>query len=529
LQSEFNQFNLAPAVKQGLASLGFKHPTPIQEHAIPIVLEGRDAILQAKTGSGKTLAFGLPILSMLKPKSKPQALVVLPTRELAIQVRDALASVSGNSPLRTLAIYGGVGLGPQEKALADGIDVVIGTPGRLKDLITRGSLDLSRAHLLVLDEADEMLDMGFRRDIEFLLGKLTSRKQTLILSATMPEAIKAIANRYLTNPAVVGLVQHEATPDEISHHFVRVKTDRRLDALTTLIRNESPERAIIFTRMKHETKRLALKLERVMGVEFGFLNGNMSQNARNRMMDRFRSGEIQYLIATDVAARGIDVEGLTHVFHYAVPNVVEAYIHRSGRTGRAGKEGKTICLVTPDDAEAFKAILKRVPCEEIRLELPEQTEHVDSDADERRSAPRGRQPVARSVARTPDVRQAAPEDWKKFKLSLPKLRDTSEDGLRQWLVQRTGVASAAIRVITVAPDHAIVEVSSRSSERFKQAIQRPRANDAQPQVTRPHGARPEGQRSEVQRPEGQQTRGSQTRGSQTRGSQSRGSQPQGRR
>ncbi len=511
MQPEFNQFNLSPAVKQGLAALGFKTPTPIQEHAIPIVLEGRDAILQAKTGSGKTLAFGLPILSMLKPKSKPQVLVVLPTRELAIQVRDALASVSGSSPLRMLAVYGGVGLGPQEKALTEGVDIVIGTPGRLKDLINRQSLDLSRAHLLVLDEADEMLDMGFRRDIDFLLAKLTSRKQTLILSATMPEAIKAIAHQHLKDPAVVGLVQQDVTPSEISHHFVRVKTDRRLDALTTLIRTESPERAIIFTRMKHETKRLAQKLERLMGFEFGFLNGNMSQNARNRMLERFRSGELNYLIATDVAARGLDIEGLTHVFHYAVPNVVEAYIHRSGRTGRAGKEGKTICLVTPDDADAFKAILKRVPCEEIRIELPEASESDGFTEPPRRPA-------------TPRSRQATPaatDDWKKFKLSLPKLRDASEEGLRQWLVQRTGIAPAAIRVMTIGPDHAIVEVAARNSERFKQAIQRPHT-----QGNRPHGARqghrPDGQRAEGQRPEG-------PRHDRAKGPETRGSQPQGRR
>jgi superfamily II DNA/RNA helicase len=525
LQPEFNQFNLSPAVKQGLATLGFKTLTPIQEHAIPIILEGRDAILQAKTGSGKTLAFGLPILSMLKPKSKPQVLVVLPTRELAIQVRDALASVSGSSPLRMLAVYGGVGLGPQEKALAEGVDIVIGTPGRLKDLINRQSLDLSRAHLLVLDEADEMLDMGFRRDIDFLLAKLTSRKQTLILSATMPEAIKTIAHQHLKDPAVVGLVQQDVTPSEISHHFVRVKTDRRLDALTTLIRTESPERAIIFTRMKHETKRLAQKLERLMGFEFGFLNGNMSQNARNRMLDRFRSGELNYLIATDVAARGLDIEGLTHVFHYAVPNVVEAYIHRSGRTGRAGKEGKTICLVTPDDADTFKAILKRVPCQEIRIELPEA---VESDG-------LNTEPPRRPA--TPRPRQAASEDWKKFKLSLPKLRDSSEEGLRQWLVQRTGIAPAAIRVMTLGPDHAIVEVTSRNSERFKQAIQRP-----QTQGNRPHGARPQGQRTEGQRPEGHRPEGQRSEGQRPEGQRSegqrherakgphtRGSQPQGRR
>ena|GEM_PF-1126293 len=540
MQPEFNQFNLSPAVKQGLAALGFKTPTPIQEHAIPIVLAGRDAILQAKTGSGKTLAFGLPIMSMLKPKSKPQALVVLPTRELAIQVRDALVSVSGNSPLRTLAVYGGVGLGPQEKALADGVDLIIGTPGRLKDLINRGSLDLSRAHLLVLDEADEMLDMGFRRDIEFLLGKLTSRKQTLILSATMPEAIKAIAHQYLKDPEVVGLVQQEVTPSEISHHFVRVKTERRLDALTTLIRTESPERAIIFTRMKHETKRLAQKLERIMGMEFGFLNGNMSQNARNRMMDRFRSGEITYLIATDVAARGIDIEGLTHVFHYAVPNVVEAYIHRSGRTGRAGKEGKTICLVTPDDADAFKAILKRVPAQEIRIELPELDESSEPDDDAPRAprgqANRGQAPRGQANRGQAQTRQQPSEDWKKFKLSLPKLKDPSEDGLRHWLMQRTGLAPAAFREITLHPDHAIIEVASRSSDRFKQAIQRPQAPASRPHGARSQGARSEGHRSEGQRPEGKRkeaTRGEGPQAEPQRGdarqSRNRGQSPQGRR
>jgi len=471
LQPEFNQFNLSPAVKKGLESLGFKTPTPIQQHAIPLVLEGRDAILQAKTGSGKTLAFGLPILSMLTPKSKPQALIVLPTRELAIQVREALASVSAQSPLRMVAIYGGVGLGPQEKALHDGVDVVIGTPGRLKDLINRQSLDLSRAHLLVLDEADEMLDMGFRRDIEFLLGKLPARKQTLILSATMPEAIKVIAHKYLDNPAIVGLVEAESTPSEISHHYVRVPSDRRLDALTTLIRSESPDRSIIFTRMKHETKRLAQKLERIMGYEVGFLNGNMSQNARNRMMERFRSGEIHTLIATDVAARGLDIEGLTHVFHFAVPTVVENYIHRSGRTGRAGKEGKTICLVTPDDTDAFRAILKRVPSVEISITLPERTEPPET-LDGPREPRESRRPASPPRARQAETRQA--EDWKKFKLSLPKLQDPSEENLRRWLVQRTGVPANAIRSIALHPDHAVVEVAARNSDRFKQAIQGPR-------------------------------------------------------
>ncbi|MNS27641.1 DEAD-box ATP-dependent RNA helicase CshA [compost metagenome] len=368
--TSFNQFALHPAILRGVAALGYDVPTPVQESAIPLVLAGRDAIVQAKTGSGKTLAFGLPLLSMLKPQTRPQALVVLPTRELAIQVCESLASVTKTSPLRVVPIYGGVGLGGQERALQKGVDVVVGTPGRLKDLIGRGSLDLSRVHVLVLDEADEMLDMGFRRDIEFLLGRLPSLKQTLILSATMPAAIEAIARKYLKDPAVVKLVAtEEVSPSEITHHFVRLDADQRLSALIALLKSEDPERGIIFTKMKHETKRLAAQLLEQAGIQAGFLNGNMSQNARNTMLARFKAGEFKFLIATDVAARGLHVDGLTHVFHFAVPTVVETYIHRSGRTGRAGNEGKTVTFVTPDAEADFKAIQKRITMHPMALDL----------------------------------------------------------------------------------------------------------------------------------------------------------------
>jgi superfamily II DNA/RNA helicase len=370
LSTSFDQFDLHPAILRGVAALGYDVATPVQLSAIPLVLAGRDAIVKAKTGSGKTLAFGLPLLSMLKPQPRLQALVVLPTRELAIQVCESLASVVKNSPLRVVPIYGGVGLGGQERALQKGVDVVVGTPGRLKDLIGRGSLDLSRVHVLVLDEADEMLDMGFRRDIEFLLGRLPSLKQTLILSATMPQAIEVIARTYLKDPAVVKLVaSEEVSPSEITHHFVRLDADQRLSALIALLKSEDPERGIIFTKMKHETKRLAAQLLEQAGIEAGFLNGNMSQNARNTMLARFRSGEIRFLVATDVAARGLHVDGLSHVFHYAVPTVVETYIHRSGRTGRAGNEGKTFTFVTPDAEADFKAIQKRITMHPLAVDL----------------------------------------------------------------------------------------------------------------------------------------------------------------
>jgi ATP-dependent RNA helicase RhlE len=361
----FDSFGLQPALLKGLARMGLTVPTPVQEQAIPLLMAGKDAICMAKTGSGKTLAFGLPVLSLLKPGSRPQVLVVLPTRELALQVCKALADVGQDSALRTVAIYGGVGLGPQETALRNGVDVVVGTPGRLKDLLNRGSLDLRQVSILILDEADEMLDMGFRRDIEFLLDRLPGRKQTLIFSATMPAAIEVIARKHMNAPTVVKLINQDAMPDEISHHFVRLQAEQRLGGLVAILQQEKPERAIIFTRMKHETKRLAIKLEKAAGIKAGYLNGNMSQNARNRMMDDFKSGQFRFLIATDVAARGLHVDGLSHVIHYAVPTVVETYIHRSGRTGRAGQSGKTIIFVTPDAEGDFHAIRKQVPCDEI--------------------------------------------------------------------------------------------------------------------------------------------------------------------
>ena len=360
MTTNFDSFGLAPDILRGVTALGFTTPTPVQAHAIPLVLEGRDLIAQARTGSGKTLAFGLPLLSKLKRANHPQVLVVAPTRELAVQIADAMTSVAPKGPLRIMAIYGGVGLGPQEAALRKGVDIVVGTPGRLKDLHGRGSLDLSKTKILVLDEADEMLDMGFRRDIEFLLDRLPQLSQTLIFSATMPEAIEAIARRHLRDPAHVQLVSDGVTPNEIEHFYIRMGADERLGHLIQLLREQNPERALIFTRMKHETKRLAEKLHKQAGIKAGFLNGNMSQNARNAMMQKFRDGELQYMVATDVAARGIDVEGLSHVVHWAVPTVVETYVHRSGRTGRAGATGMTVTFVTPDAEADFNAIRKRV-------------------------------------------------------------------------------------------------------------------------------------------------------------------------
>ncbi|MBM3270370.1 MAG: DEAD/DEAH box helicase, partial [Candidatus Sericytochromatia bacterium] len=372
MNTRFDEFPLAPAVLRGVAALGFTTPTPVQAATIPLLLAGRDAIVQAKTGSGKTLAFGLPLLSLLADRQPgPRALVILPTRELALQVCEAIDAVQGpRGRLRIVPVYGGAGFGSQQAALERGADVVVGTPGRLKDFLQRGTLDLSHVRILVLDEADQMLDMGFRPEIERFIGRLPARQQTLVFSATMPPEIESIARRHLTAPAVVKLVPAaEETPAEIDHEFVRVPRDRRIDALAALMAAEVPERALVFVRMKHETPRLARKLERLTGWPVGFLNGNMAQGARNAALAAFRDGRLRILVATDVAARGLDVEGLSHVFHYAVPEVVETYIHRSGRTGRAGNRGLTITLVTPDSEADFAPIRDRVAFRERHVDL----------------------------------------------------------------------------------------------------------------------------------------------------------------
>ncbi len=386
MPATFEAIGLRQDIVRRLAALGLSIPTRVQELAIPVVLAGKDAIVQAQTGSGKTYAFGLPILSDLDAGFNPAVLVVVPTRELAGQVHEALEAATPRRMLRTVPIYGGVSIERQEKALAAGCDIVVGTPGRLKDLLGRRTLDLSEVSTLILDEADVMLDMGFRRDIEFLIDRLPSRDQTLIFSATMPEAIKAIAQRYLKSPVVVGTPKEAAPPREISHSFVRVDRERRVETLIALLAQEAPERALVFTAMKHETKRLATKLERHAGIRAGFLNGNMSQSARNAMLARFRAGELTTLVATDVAARGLDIEGLSHVIHYSVPTVVETYIHRSGRTGRAGNSGKAILMVSPDCEADFKAIRKTAAFEEIRIEkdaLPILEVPVDSEREGR--------------------------------------------------------------------------------------------------------------------------------------------------
>ncbi|MEB3236747.1 MAG: DEAD/DEAH box helicase [Candidatus Sericytochromatia bacterium] len=465
-----------------MARLGFTEPTPVQRLAIPAVLEGRDAVVRAKTGSGKTLAFGLPLLTMVPSgKGKPTVLIVLPTRELALQVRDAIESVAQGSPLRLTPVFGGVGLEPQERALRQGTDIVVGTPGRLKDLLGRGSLDLSHVSILVLDEADQMLDMGFRRDIEFLVGRLPARQQTILFSATMPDPIRQLADRYLKDPVNLEAQSEERIPARIVHQMVRVDRGQRVEALWALLASDRPGRTIIFTQMKHETRRVAQKLERCLERPVGFLNGNMSQAARNTMLARFKSGEIDVLVATDVAARGLDIEGVDLVLHHGVPTTVETYIHRSGRTGRAGREGTSVLLVTHDDHEAYHPIAKRVAIQE--RPMPPLPGPMPASAPDERSrgdrppAPRGGRPVERrgvQPAGAPRGGQASADQvWKVVRLRLSPLPEQNPKRLVQWLAKRTGIAAHELRGLSIMPDHVRLEVAASRRDAFLSRLAKP--------------------------------------------------------
>ncbi|MBO9540545.1 DEAD/DEAH box helicase [bacterium] len=360
----FEPLALQPLVLEGLASMGFSEPTPVQQQAIPLILAKRDVIIQAKTGSGKTLAYGLPLLSRLKTGPRPQALVIVPTRELAAQVSEAIAQVGVACGLRVVALYGGMSLRQQRKAIQGGQDIVVGTPGRLKDLAERDSLDLSGIRFVVLDEADRMFDMGFRKDMDFLLHETGEREQLVVLSATFPQEIASLVRKQMTKPARVELLDEGEVPAKLSHWYLRVPKKKRFARLVSLLRAEKPARAILFTEMKHETEHLAQWLGQKGDFKVGALNGNMPQVDRNKMLARFKNGDVTLLVATDIAARGLDIEGLSHVFHYSIPKVVDTYIHRSGRTARNGNVGKTIMLVVPEQEAEFEAIQRRIPCVE---------------------------------------------------------------------------------------------------------------------------------------------------------------------
>jgi ATP-dependent RNA helicase DeaD len=347
MTTEFDSLNLHPGLVQAIVERGYTTPTPIQTGLIPLMLTGTDVIGQAQTGTGKTAAFALPILHNLEPgRGIPQALVLAPTRELAMQVADAVWEYGKHLKVRVLAIYGGSSYSRQITRLKKGVDVVVATPGRLLDLLDRGVLDLSGVRTVVLDEADEMLKMGFIEDVENILSKTPETRQTALFSATVPGPIRRLADKYMRDPQSVTIQREQVTAEMIEQRCYLVNERDKLAALTRLFEVEDVTSALIFVRTRVESGELANELT-VRGFPAEALNGDLSQEARERTMSRFRNNQIKVLVATDVAARGLDVDDISHVFNYDLPDEAELYVHRIGRTGRAGKTGLAISLVTP--------------------------------------------------------------------------------------------------------------------------------------------------------------------------------------
>ncbi len=372
MTNDFSHLNLHPKLVQVVAELGYPTPTDVQAQVIPLMLDGKDIIAQSQTGSGKTAAFALPILQNFieyGSSGKVQALVLTPTRELAIQVAEAIKQYGNDLPIEVMPVYGGQHYGTSKRKLKQGVDVIVGTPGRLQDLMRQNILDISTVGTVVLDEADEMLSMGFIDDIENILGETPVKRQTTLFSATIPKPIRRLADRYMIEPQSITVTRKQLTVATTEQRYYLVNEKDKLAAMTRLFEAEEIGATLVFTRTRIATGKVANDL-----IQRGFpaeaLNGDLAQDARIRVLNRFKAGQIKVLVATDVAARGLDIDDISHVFNYDLPSDPEAYVHRIGRTGRAGKDGIAISLVTPGEQHSLGRIERYTKTGISQAELP---------------------------------------------------------------------------------------------------------------------------------------------------------------
>ncbi len=361
----FDSMDLSPEMLATLVKAGYEKPTPIQAGLIPLALDEYDVIGQARTGTGKTAAFAIPILEMLdlsKKRAQPQTLILTPTRELAVQVEGEFKKLAaGNQKIKCVCVYGGRPIKQQISRLNEGCHVVVGTPGRVIDHLQRGTLNISDLWCVVLDEADRMLDIGFRPDIEKILRQCPKDRQTLLLSATLPNAIINLAKRYMYRPKVINFSNENLAAESIEQFFLTVPADLKFDILVKLLLREKPQQAIIFCRTKLGTERLYRKMLKAnLFDSVGTIHGDLNQSARDRMMKNFRGGDLRYLVATDVVGRGIDVSNISHIINFDVPELSDDYVHRVGRTGRMGKYGVAFTFVTPEQGQELTKIEKKI-------------------------------------------------------------------------------------------------------------------------------------------------------------------------
>ncbi|HYQ39890.1 MAG TPA: DEAD/DEAH box helicase [Pseudomonas sp.] len=444
----FTSLGLSEALARAVEAAGYTQPTPVQQRAIPAVLQGRDLMVAAQTGTGKTGGFALPVLELLFPAGhpdrehrhapkQPRVLVLTPTRELAAQVHDSFKLYARDLPLKSACIFGGVGMNPQIQALAKGVDVLVACPGRLLDLANQKAIDLSRVEILVLDEADRMLDMGFIHDVKKVLAKLPSKRQNLLFSATFSKDITDLAGKLLQDPERIEVTPPNTTVERIEQRMFRIGATQKRALLAHLVTVGAWEQVLVFTRTKHGANRLAEYLCK-QGLPAAAIHGNKSQNARTKALADFKANAVRILVATDIAARGLDIDQLPHVVNYELPNVEEDYVHRIGRTGRAGRSGEAISLVAPDEDKLLKAIERltkqRIPEGDMQGFDPSQVmEAAPADSDERpprQSRSHGRKDLPQERKERPARTARGEKSEAGAKADKPARADKGERGSR---------------------------------------------------------------------------------------------------
>jgi ATP-dependent RNA helicase DeaD len=465
----FRELGLTPEIQLALDELGYEEPTPIQEQAIPELLGGHDVIGQAQTGTGKTAAFGLPLLQHLDPgRDEVQAIVLTPTRELCIQVTQALRAYAEHLPVEVVAVFGGAPVRSQQAQLRAGAHVVVATVGRMMDLISRHSLVLTSARYVVLDEADEMLDLGFIEDVERILRMCPSGRQTGLFSATIPPPIARLAERYMYEPVTIRVTPKKLTVDAIEQAYVEVEGRRKAERLIEVLRAEEPEQAIVFCRTKVGAARLDRRL-RDRGLNVKALHGDMTQGQRDGVMIAFKDHKLPLLVATDVAARGLDIEHVTHVINFDVPDTTDGYVHRIGRTGRVGRTGRAITFVTASQRREIPRIEREARVSIGAWEPPEERlEHAPR--------PRRREHPER------DGRPETIEGRVKLFVNRGRRSGVAEDDLRWAITEGAVVPAEAIGAVTVLERFSFVELDAEHAERAVSRLDGTRLKDKQIRV-----------------------------------------------
>lgn len=438
----FTELDLSPEVLRSISNMGFEEMTPIQQEAIPIGLTGKDLIGQARTGTGKTAAFGIPMIEQFVPEQGlPQGLVITPTRELAVQVAEELNKIGGFKRIRALPIYGGQDIDRQIKNLKKRPEIIVGTPGRLLDHIRRRTVKLAEVTTVVLDEADEMLNMGFIEDIEAILREVPQKRQTLLFSATMPRPIQDLAMKFMVQPQMIQVKSKEVTVPAVNQIFIEVQDRQKFDALCHLLDIQPPELAIVFGRTKRRVDEIAEGLKS-RGYSAEGIHGDLSQARRESVLRQFKNSTIDVLVATDVAARGLDITGVSHVYNFDVPQDAEGYVHRIGRTGRAGRSGEAITLVTPREQDHFRYIQRATGAKVTRAPLPSPVDVI-----------RGQQRLAADkILETIDTGSTG-----EYREMAGKLLEENDS---------INLVAAALKLLTREPDKTPVRITEEGSYRF---------------------------------------------------------------